>query len=77
LGTDLALKLGLSVWMVGSAVLAVRERLFFALPFVLLFGLGYLWVALAEVRDRFHDRRSGVRAVAEPVRAEWSPVATP
>ena len=48
---DLAWKVGLAGWMLLCAVVAVREGLFMTLPFLALFGTGYAWLALGEVRD--------------------------
>ena len=48
---DLAWKVGLAGWMLICGVVAVREGLFMTLPFLTLFGGGYAWLALGEVRD--------------------------
>jgi hypothetical protein len=54
---DLGLKLGLTVWMCASLVVAVTSGLFATVPFVVLFGAGYAWLALGELREALETRR--------------------
>jgi len=77
LGSDLALKLILVAWMTASAIVAVQERFYTALPFILLFGFGYAWVAFAEIRDRFRSLAPSEGAIPEPVPVELSTVGSP
>lgn len=77
LGADLAAKLLLTAWMSASAVVALRAGLYMALPFILLFGLGYGWLAFGELRDRLRHFASPERTRPEPVRGELRTVASP
>ncbi len=46
--TDSLTKGALLVWMLGSGWIAMQEGLWQSLPFVVLFGSGYAWLALGE-----------------------------
>ena len=50
IAADTLTKLALALWMMLSGVVAVHEGLWGSLPFVVLFGSGYVWVALGEFR---------------------------
>ena len=50
IAADALTKLALALWMMLSGVVAVHEGLWGSLPFVVLFGSGYVWVALGEFR---------------------------
>ena len=54
--TDALTKGALLVWMLGSGWIAIQQGLWQSLPFVVLFGSGYAWLALG---DRWPARRSG------------------
>ena len=46
---DTLTKLALTFWMAACAVVAFQQGLWGSLPFVVLFGSGYAWLALAEL----------------------------
>ena len=46
---DVVTKLALTLWMVACGIVAVQESLWGSLPFVLLFGSGYMWLVLGEL----------------------------
>lgn len=50
--TALPLKVGLFLWMLGCTVAAVAWGFYPTLPFLLLFGSGWGWLALGEWRER-------------------------
>lgn len=86
---DVVVKLALVCWMILCGIVAVRQGLWGTLPFVALFGGGYAWVGLGDVRSgrcapslergRWEGRPPecvGSFATAEPISPDYRPVAT-
>jgi hypothetical protein len=46
---DLLTRLVLASWMAVCGIVAVQEGFWGSLPFVLLFGSGYVWLALGDL----------------------------
>jgi cellulose synthase/poly-beta-1,6-N-acetylglucosamine synthase-like glycosyltransferase len=53
---DTVLKLGLALWMLGSTGVALALGYFATVPFLVLFGVGWGWLGVGELRDRRRGR---------------------
>lgn len=68
---DLVLKLLLTGWMMASTVAALLWGFHPTLPFLMLFGAGWGWLALGQLREEAPDRRQKAKETRShiPVRA--------
>ena len=64
---DTALKVALSLWMGVSGLVAVQQGLWGSLPFVLLFGSGYAWMALGGIRSSIGIANAASLELTEPL----------
>lgn len=64
---DTFTKLVLTFWMAACGIVAFQQGLWQSLPFVVLFGSGYAWLALAEFRSALMVRREPGVELRKPV----------
>lgn len=64
---DTTARLALSLWMLLGAAVAVAEGLWLTLPVVVLFGTGFVWLALDDLRSAHMDEGAPAVSARRPV----------